>query len=178
MRILIITILALLYKIQPNLALGVNNFKGQPPAGSYQSAHTVAQYDYVFKGKGDKMNLSIECWILQDSSWINWSKPELKSQQVLKDLLKHEQGHFDVALLMAKRLRKSVGTVNFGNPNTEVLRLKKVRQQNNLEGKRLSDQYESETQNGMNKEAQLRWDNFLHQQLRELEHEQVVVYFK
>ena len=45
-----------------------NNFKGNPPPGAFQSAYTIAQYDYVITGAGPDTKIEVECWMLQDSS--------------------------------------------------------------------------------------------------------------
>lgn len=158
--------------------LSTDNFKGNAPADAYQSALTVMQYSYIIREAGDQTSLSIECWMLQDSSWINWRLPQLKGQAVLKNLIKHEQGHFNIAVIAAKELKKTVGAVDFKKPSIELPRLEKIKRSIDQKYKNLSDRYDLETFNGRNKEAQVNWNKHLNNQLKMLENENVRIYFK
>jgi len=158
--------------------LTINNFKGTPPPDAFQSAYTVGQYDYVIMGTGPNIKIEVECWMRQDLSWINWKLPQLKDTNVLNHLLIHEQGHFNIIILFAKRLKRETRKIDVSNPKVEVPRLTKIKEDLAAQGSAMNEKYEIETRNGRNKDEQFKWDKIINAELVKLDNENVKVYFK
>jgi hypothetical protein len=175
MNSLIFIVFSMIHSIP---VLTTSNFKGKPPPGAFQSAYTIAQYDYAIIGAGSDTKIEVECWMLQDSSWINWNLPQLNDIAVLNHLLIHEQGHFNLVILFAKKLKKETGKVDLSNPNEEVPRLLKIKEKLNAEASSMNDKYESETRNGRNKNEQSRWNELIEAELFKLENEKVKILFR
>jgi hypothetical protein len=62
-------------------------------------AITNASIDFKFDRKDDKLNLNLTSYFIKNGSWM---RPEGKNDYVLR----HEQGHFDITEIYARKLRK------------------------------------------------------------------------
>lgn len=154
--------------------LTIENFKGKPPIGAYQSAYMVAQYDFVIK----ETRIDVECWMRQDLSWINWDHSQLSDKEILNHLLIHEQGHFNIAILFSKRLKHEAGDIDMSKPNIEVPRLEQIKGKLATELNSMNDGYETETKNGRDKEKQFQWNGFINDELSKVCDIEVKVTFK
>jgi hypothetical protein len=158
--------------------LTTTNYKGKSPPGAFQSAYTVTQYNYVVKGAGSDIKIDVECWMLQDSSWLNWRLPQLNDTGVLSHLLIHEQGHFNITILFAKRLKQECGKVDASHPDAETPRLLKIKERLDYESSAMNDKYENETRNGRDIVEQGKWNKLISAELSKLDGLNVRIYFK
>ena len=83
-----------------NMPLTWNDFKG-PKRNSKLAAETYCSINTSVAITGDKLNITIQAVFYADSSWYN---PE----KIHELTLTHEQGHFQIAELYARKLRKAV----------------------------------------------------------------------
>ena len=83
------------------------DFLGEPPKDSPHQAITTYRiaYSYTYDKNGIKMNVS--CYFIKNKSWVGDSV--LNSSLVLK----HEQGHFDIAEKYARLFRKRLSEFSF-----------------------------------------------------------------
>jgi hypothetical protein len=96
----------------------------------------------------------------------SWYKKENQSPY----LLKHEQLHFDIAELFAKKLKAEFDnytyTANFRNEITEIFEKKKI--QYHL----MQDKYDKETSHSLNTEKQRQWELAIHDELTKMQAEE------
>jgi len=84
-------------------------------------------------------------------------------------VLAHEQNHFDIVELFARRLRKQVGAMVFLNLKDAQ---KKVETMYSIASKEMDlyqDKYDTETDGSMNGDGQRKWNKKIADELSELE---------
>ncbi len=77
-----------------------NNFNGVPN-DTVLAAVTYCSIDTQIRIKGEDISIDVRAIFYTDSSWYNKSK-------IHELTLVHEQGHFDIAELYARKLRKLI----------------------------------------------------------------------
>jgi len=106
--------------------------------------------------------------VFKPSSWVaSWVSG--RSAQEKKDLLNHEQGHYNITALMARdlfvdlMLLKSTQFTDQQKAKTEIETITKRYSTSVIQ--KIHDKYDSdsETKHGFNKPAQQRWDNYINQ---------------
>lgn len=125
------------------------DFKGTPPSISETNAaaSTRCGFDVSAEsnGSGELIAISIKNIFYCNKSWVRMDKRNRL------DLLEHEQAHFDLCEVYARRLRKRVADSNFkldmDNAIHEVFDAFKQRQK----------LYDKETNHSRNKEKQSEW---------------------
>ncbi len=134
--------------------LSWQDFKGSPDQNSKFSAESSLQISYgmkISKGSaGTKVAFNVECFFEPGESWV---KKDLKTQT----LLAHEQLHFDIAEIFARKLRKRFkdNTFTIDNYNTKSTAIfEKVF----LEYKSYQAAYDHDTKHGSDREEQANWN--------------------
>jgi predicted secreted Zn-dependent protease len=79
----------------------------------------------------------------------------------------HEQGHFDITEIFARKLNKAMSAYHF-NQNTYRKDLNKIYQDIIKEKDNMQDQYDHETNFSRNKEKQMEWLKKIQTMLEEL----------
>ncbi|MHC2991143.1 hypothetical protein OB13_05925 [Pontibacter sp. HJ8] len=106
------------------------------------------------------LNLKMQVYVLKSSSWV---KAEAKDAYGLN----HEQRHFDIVKLVAERFKQKIKPDELSladyNSNIQYHFIESYREMSQLQ-----DQYDGETQHGINKAAQEQWNQRLQQELKEL----------
>lgn len=135
------------------------DFKGAPDDNSSHAAYTYWNIHYGYAGveshgdstllKDIKVSLSFD----ETKSWV-------KEGKSTDDLLKHEQGHFDIGRLCQLEILASIKTTIFDKTGYRS-QMKEIFK-NALEKYRgLGSKYDDETNHGLNKEKQEGWNKFL-----------------
>ncbi len=140
------------------------DFKGEPDRGSSYDASTYWTMNYNIKGisfRGDTAKISGFSIVLSLQEKLSWSKSEKQTDV----LLKHEQGHFDLALICQREaIRELSSTIFFKNdfkdkiPTIFSSILKKYQS--------LESKYDEETDHSKNRAAQDTWNNFIAGELK------------
>jgi len=138
---------------EPDLRLAWADFRGVPPAGKRIAATTASglSYSYTARGGPDgyELDFTVDTFFYPDKSWYH---PELCNARVLS----HEQLHFDISELFARRLRRRLSQTGFsGRVKAEV---RKIFEQVNQELSEFQDRYDRETDFSRNPEAQQAWN--------------------
>tara|TARA_R110002049_G_scaffold40547_3_gene123301 strand:- start:1479 stop:2009 length:531 start_codon:yes stop_codon:yes gene_type:complete len=129
------------------------DFKGRPSAISNAAAITASGITYSFSAQGtaDKMELDFEV-----SSYFypkkSWYKPQLANPTVLG----HEQLHFDITEVYARKLRQELAKTKFSkNAKAEVKEIYRniLKELNDFQSK-----YDSETNFSRDTVQQLIWN--------------------
>ncbi|MBV6462357.1 MAG: hypothetical protein HJHJAOHD_02506 [Flavobacteriales bacterium] len=107
------------------------------------------------------ININIFCYFDRNSSW--------KRYNVGKNLLEHEQLHFDLAEIFTRKLRKAYMEYISYDLNETAIELKEIREKIYLEEKKMDELYDQETNFSKNKEKQKEWEKKIKAMLKEYE---------
>lgn len=136
----------------PDFRFTWNDFKGKVPAGSGAAATTASGISYDFSTYYEhgemKVDFNVYAYFYPTKSWY---KPDISNDVTLL----HEQLHFDITELYARKLREKLDNATFtDNIKEEVRKMYKgtIRQLNDFQNK-----YDSETNYSRNLPVQERW---------------------
>lgn len=147
-----------------NYRLEWTDFKGPPDFTSDAVAITASGISSNFSARTTATRLvdysaNITANFYPEKSWF-------KPGKVNEVVLAHEQLHFDITELYARKLRREIDNYNFSlNIKKEMRRLQN---QINSELEALQEQYDTETNFSMNVEVQKQWQIRIKQALDEL----------
>ena len=138
---------------QPDRKLSWADFKGVPPGSKRVAATTASGISYSYTTTGSRglyrLDYEVTTYFYPYQSWYH---RELCDSVVLS----HEQLHFDISELYARRMRERLGRQTFGpNVRAEVRRIFK---ELNRELSEFQDRYDQETDFSRDREAQARWN--------------------
>ena len=155
---------------QPYHKLTIDDFQGMP---NYSNGEVVAftncSIEYGYTAKPEKnyyvLNFNVRVLMDNDQSWMD--KHKIYSAEMMAEVLKHEQGHYNLAYLEQQELLRTVShTVFYANYRKVAQnifdRVDAKYQQLNLD-------YDNDTQHMTNREQQHSWDMFFKKHL-ELEY--------
>jgi Bacterial protein of unknown function (DUF922) len=142
----------------PTYKLKWEDFQGPPDSSSKQSATTAYYIIYTYSYTDSSLKFSVQCLFDKSKSWK-------KSTDSL--LLKHEQGHFDIGEIFARKLQKAF--TNYAmNSKTINEDLRQIYNNVMSERLQLNDLYDNETVFSQDVQAQNRWINYIHLQLQSM----------
>jgi hypothetical protein len=147
------------YKERPQLSW--NDFKGVPPknAQHFASVNSGMGYRLVSKNRDGKLAIDVDVTTYFYPQ-LSWKKNSNENNQ---DLLKHEQLHWDISELYARKLRAAYKKyIPQKNPKKEVdyifRKFEKERQQT-------QKAYDLESNHGLLKDAQEKWSAQIREEL-------------
>lgn len=138
--------------------LNWDDFKGNPQTGSDAAALTATHLGFAFSFIKGQVTYNIECRFDKNRSWVL-----IKNDWILG----HEQGHFDIAEIFARKLKKEVSAYTF-NKNTFQKDLDVIYNKIMKEKEALQNQYDDETDFSRNKPKQEEWLKKIEKMLEEL----------
>lgn len=130
------------------LRLKWDDYKGEPGPGADAAASTATYLgiEYNFDSN-NKLGYKITCSFSKTKSWV---------RNPSDHILSHEQGHFDIAEIFARKLNKQMKFYTF-NPATYQADLKKIYVSILEEKETMQNGYDFETNHSINKEKQAEW---------------------
>jgi hypothetical protein len=137
----------------PTYRLTWDDFRADPPRSQRVAATTASGISYSYRTKGPSGNYRLDyevvAYFYPERSWYH---PDLCDSVVLS----HEQLHFDISELYARRMREILGSRTFdGNVRAEV---RKIFARINRELSEFQNRYDMETDFSRDHEAQARWN--------------------
>jgi len=144
---------------QPFRQLTINDFKGSPRANNRGVvAYTNCTIDFRFQATrgndGYRLNFNVRLNMNTDRSWIDHSR--ITSPQVLAEILKHEQGHYNIAYLEQQEVLRTMGRTRFtGNYQNEAMA---IFNRIDAKYKQLNIDYDEDTAHSTNRQQQHSWD--------------------
>ena len=124
-----------------------DDFKAAPQKDGDVAALTATHLGFAYNVENWKVSYTIECRFEKNRSWglvkNNW-------------ILKHEQGHFDVAEIFARKLFKAISEYQF-NKKTFQKDLDSIYKKIVDEKEKFQDDYDDETDFSRNKKRQEEW---------------------
>lgn len=133
------------------------DYKGspKPEADAVASTATYLGIEYSFNNKG--FGYKITCSFSKTRSWGSH-----KTDYVLA----HEQGHFDIAEIFARKLNWRMSEYRF-NKNSFKTDLKKIYDEITREKEDMQNEYDRETNHSIKKEKQAEWLKKIREELNE-----------
>lgn len=141
------------------------DFAGNVNNNSSFDAESFAEvkYNYTFNSP---TNFYFEVYACFNKN-TSWYRKEYQSPQ----LLKHEQLHFDIAELYARKLKAAFDQFKYSkNFASEILQ---IFDEQKSEYHLMQHKYDDETNHSLNNERQNEWEQFIDEQLNEIEVEQI-----
>lgn len=139
------------------------DFKGPIPFGAVAAATTASGISYEYSANlihhEVKLDFTVTAFFYPNESWY---KPKVCDEHILQ----HEQLHFDISEVFARRMRMKLRNTSFTeNVKSEIRKIYKEILQ---ELDELQDKYDWETNFSRNKEAQARWNAQIKEALERL----------
>lgn len=151
-------------KWQQGQPLTWNDFRALPDDSNSYSANTNSgiSYTWSYSTSSGKPVLEHEVFsnFYPENSWVK----DIEDEEYL---LAHEQLHFDISELHARKLRKALHEYKIGRNIRQDLK----RLYNKIEAERAAMQkrFDKETSHSEIKEAEMQWRKFIQQELKKLE---------
>ena len=138
------------------------DFKGAPPAAKRVAATTASGISYSYQTQGTPgqyhLDYEVTAYFYPYKSWYH---RELCDSVVLS----HEQLHFDITELFARRMRSLLEREDFG-PDVKA-EVRRIFKRLNRELSEFQDRYDRETDFSRDREAQERWNAEIARKLAE-----------
>src|SRR5579859_591137 len=144
---------------QPTYKLKWEDFQGIPDSSSKDGAISRPVIKYHLSANEDSFNVKVICFFIRSKSWSKFKKNDT--------LLMHEQGHFDIAELFARKLRKAFAEYKF-NAQTVGKDIDKLFILNKQERTERDVLYDKETNHSQNKQQQVLWNKKIKSELDNL----------
>ncbi len=127
--------------------LAWGDYKSKPDARSDAAASTATYLGINYSISGTSLSYKITCSFSKDRSWGRY-----KTEYILS----HEQGHFDITEIFARKLNQRIGAYRFDRNNYKT-DLQKIYQNILDEKEQFQNQYDEETDFSRNKDKQAEW---------------------
>ncbi len=169
------TVIFILALLTPTLTVGQNiiwdpdrklnweDFQGMADTSSKFDALTQSgvQYSYRWQSSNHKITYTFEV-----NAYYDKSKSWVKNSKATSTLLAHEQLHFDISELFARKLKQSMENTTFSVSHEAEIEKLVLASQSAREDMQL--QYDTETEHMANAEQQLKWERFIANELEAL----------
>lgn len=145
---------------QDDRLLTWDDFKGRPQASSPNKAMTDSGMSISFSCEDNVSEVVIMCYFNPSRSWTKTRESDR--------LLSHEQLHFDITELFARKLRKLISEMD---SDCEKMHrsIQKVYDRNYEDYAEFQARYDRETAHSINEAEQLRWNALVAAELKALE---------
>ena len=145
----------------PHRLIAWNDFLGRPQPGSPHGAMSNVGVSLKHEQRGNQVNFQIEAFFNKRKSWV-------RDDTRTDDALSHEQGHFDIAEIHARLLRKSISSIS-SRGSTLVKKAYKEYESINTKLQDCQERYNAETEHHLNNIEQEKWNLWIANQLQQLE---------
>lgn len=132
---------------QEGYKLNWADYKGVPDPANSAAASTSTYLGIEFQLTNNSLSYTITCHFSKDKSWGRMQNDYL---------LAHEQGHFDIAEIYARKLNSKMKTYVF-NKETYQADLRNIYQSVLDEKEETQNTYDRETNHSINREKQAEW---------------------
>ena len=145
------------------------DFKGEPVADNPSDAFTTTDISAI-EWKCDRENRFIftgaQARFNKDKSWV---KDDKKSDE----LLKHEQGHFEITEIYARKLREALRKIECDKKSKEQIQkeVDDAADKIDKEWDKEAEKYDEETDHGKDKKKQEKWDEKINKELEKMKNQ-------
>jgi len=149
--------------------LAWEDFKASPDKNSRFDANTNAGLSFTWGVKNTNGSIELTYNVL---SYFNPLGSWVKSEPGSEYLLKHEQLHFDITELHARKLRKKLAEVDPSSLTKDPKGvLSRLYQAVEKERKNMQLQFDKESKHSLDKEGEAHWQNFVRTEMLKYEEE-------
>lgn len=134
------------------------DFKGVPQPGRPEGAITSVEFIYGVFGEERKIECVVMCYFNRE---LSWGIDKYKNDYVLS----HEQGHFDLYELKARKLREKLSKKSF-NRETLEKDIQEIAEEILKEAEQEQKAYDKETGFGIQEENQKKWSKKISEDLQ------------
>jgi len=127
--------------------LSWSDYKANPDRGSGAAASTTTYLGIEYSIKDKTLSYKIQCSFSKDRSW-GLNKTDY--------ILAHEQGHFDIAEIFARKLNKELSEYSF-NTSSCKKDLQEIYERIVKEKEDMQNAYDRETNHSIKKDKQTEW---------------------
>jgi regulator of sigma D len=143
--------------------LTYEDFKAKPKKGGMIAALANVSIDPVVINQTlQGIQLTVTALFNTELSWM---KEEAKGEAYV---LNHEQGHFDIFEIFARRCRKALTEAKLTN-KTAAKKVSKIVEKNRQQAIKYQDKYDEQTQHSLKVAKQEEWNKKIAEELKELE---------
>jgi predicted secreted Zn-dependent protease len=128
------------------------DFEGKMSKSDPYDAVTSSGVSNEFSGKDFKLNFDV-------SAKFYPKKSKKKKNNQTAELLNHEQRHFDITEIFARKLRQSILNSTFKGLNKIGTTVNKMYSKNNSLWQKMQTKYDKETNHSKNETEQKMWDS-------------------
>lgn len=143
-----------------------DHFVGQPDPSNPFHANTSSgiSYSWSMKTSGNETEFlyDIGAFFFPDESWVKHGKRT-------NNLLAHEQLHFDITELHARKLREAMEDFDLKKTKNVKPALQAIYQKTEAQRANMQKRFDVETRHSMDEVSQLKWQKFIQQELSKLE---------
>lgn len=138
------------------------DFQGKPDRAANYVASTNSGITFSYSISEENGERELD-WTVQSHFYpkLSWFKKEKVSEYILN----HEQTHFDITELHARKLRKNLENARFSKRIKQEIET--IYRENENERREMQQKFDSETGHSINREKELFWGNYVAQQLKE-----------
>lgn len=144
---------------RPDSLLKKEDFKSRPKPSGRLGFAAVGIFLYPNEDSGELV-FCVEALFIKSKSYVT---------KYSEYVLKHEQLHFNICELYARKLRKKISETNFKKVKNLTNEMQKLYVKINEEYNKAQDKYDEETEHGLNSVKQKMWEESIEKQLSELE---------
>jgi len=134
-----------------------DDFRGRPHVHSSVGAVTMSGISLNYEGTEGSLVATVKATFDKEESWVN-----LKAAD--DHVLRHEQLHFDITELYARKLRAALKRISSGIPKPEKV-VEKLFDRYSGESKSYQDLYDKETDHSRNVKQQAAWEEKVKREL-------------
>lgn len=136
-----------------------NDFKGRVPAMSSSAAQTAYELGFDINMVGREFEFIVTCNFIPYKSWV-------KKKDANDHILRHEQMHFDIAEIYARKMRKELNETHITVNNLQS-KADRIYEKNWNALTKMQRDYDRETNHSINKKEQAEWDAKITKLLKE-----------
>lgn len=141
------------------------NFIGEPDPSNPFHANTSSglSYSWSMKTSGSETEFiyDVGAFFFPEESWV-------KQGKLTNNLLIHEQLHFDITELHARKLRKAMEEFDLKKTKNVKAALQAIYKRTETERAIMQNKFDAETRHSMDEAEQLKWQKFIQQELLKL----------
>ncbi|HKC66950.1 MAG TPA: DUF922 domain-containing protein [Bacteroidia bacterium] len=165
--ILLLTLLSFTQSDKANLIPWSKDYKLQwadftgKPAGSLKALTSSSINFETKKADAGGITLLINTYFIKDKSW--------RQKDFTDDfVLQHEQTHFDITEVYARKLRKKLSEAKYTDIKKAMPEIQKTYNEIFSESRAYQKKYDEETNHSINKDVQIKWNKKVADELQSL----------
>ena len=135
-----------------------NDYKGKPQK-RFAAASTVYSLSRVVFSEDGKLFVKIQPFFWCYDSWK-------KTDWINDEVLEHEQTHFDIVEIYARKFRKEAASLTCTGEKDAERQIEKLYHEIDKELDAYQDKYDNETDGSMNGDAQRKWNKQVAEELQ------------